>query len=934
MRLVINPIYHKLLIENNFETFEQFMGVDIGEIVDKNRKRCVYKIKLYDKSCKKDRIFYIKLFHTPSLKNSINSIFSYGRPQTEAKIEWDNAKKLFDAGFHTVPLVAYGQKIFFGVEVSSFFMTEEIADSISLDQWFQKKTSEKKKELILESVGDLVKKLHKHMFSYPDLYLKHIFLDEKYLSKNIVRFSLLDLHRLRKRFKLSTRSKAKDLAALKFSCQKMMSEEEIKVWLNRYLIDSKEKIKLENAVAKRLKKISSRRSHASSLYVREIEGKKDHLYINEEFYPVLSQFNLDSFSALYNHKTDENKLTDNPGRLVDTFSLKKDNREYRFYIKKHYKRGAKLKWGESKKIIDAARVEWKSHLLCEKIGIFVPRVVAWGFSLKDHCSLMITLEVEGNTSLENILRNDEFPVGFDSKKYFIKQVAGIAKKLHGNNYCHKDFYTGHILVSKKDDENHRLKFYLIDLQRIIKMNYLRTRWIIKDLAQLNFSSQYPNISLKDRIRFLHCFLGVNKLSIQDRRLAVGIISKTEKINRHVPKVVRRKKRKSGNKKSLKIAFNIDHFIASKGGAERYLVNLSKFLLDRGHIVHVYSMDGHDTIIDRNFRFYKIPVIGCFRWLKSLSFIIRSSIRIKKQHYDIVQVLGKNLTMNVFQPHGGSHRASFRQNIMAVSENKITRLFYLFFRLFDIKQWLFFLVEWLQFNKKPRPRLFGISKMVISDLKRYYNLKEEDTQLIYNGVNIDRFSIETRKRYRDVVRKELGIEDGCGVILYVGHNFKLKGLKYFLLSLHKALGEKECVRALIVGKGKKKNFIPLIKRLGMAGKCVFIDSTTDIEKYYSASDVLLQPTFYDPCSLSTIESLACGLPVITTKCNGAGELIIEGETGFVVENPYCVDKISEKILFFLNQPEAFANSSSDSVQQYSNENVYLKILDEYNRIANN
>lgn len=382
MKLVVNPIFYKILKNNGFETFEQFMQIDMGEIVDKNRKRCVYKIILCDKSLAVDRIFYIKLFHTPSLKNSLNSVFSYGFPKTEASIEWDNAKKLFDAGFHTVPLVAYGQKTFLGVELSSFFMTEEIPNSVSLDLWFQKKTSKEKKKLVLESLGDLVKNLHKHRFSYPDLYLKHIFIDEKYLSKNIVRFSLLDLHRLRKKIKLTFRSKAKDLAALKFSCAEVITDGETKIWFDRYFEGCRQKPKLKNAVSKRIKKISSRRSHGRGICVREIEGQKEHLYINEDFYPLFSQFDLDSFSAVYNHKTDDNKLTDNPGRVVDTFSLKKDGKEYRFYIKKHYKKGKKLKYGELKKIIDSAKVEWKSHLLCEGIGVFVPRIVAWGFSLK------------------------------------------------------------------------------------------------------------------------------------------------------------------------------------------------------------------------------------------------------------------------------------------------------------------------------------------------------------------------------------------------------------------------------------------------------------------------------------------------------------------------------------------------------------------------
>ena len=135
---------------------------------------------------------------------------------------------------------------------------------------------------------------------------------------------------------------------------------------------------------------------------------------------------------------------------------------------------------------------------------------------------------------------------------------------------------------------------------------------------------------------------------------------------------------------LNIAFNIDHFRPEKGGAERYLIDLVTFLINRGHEVHVFAMDGETTIEHENFTFHSVPVLTWFRWLRSLCFVINSSKMIKQHDFDVVQVLGKNLTMDVFQPHGGSHRASFRQNIMAASESKLVRFFYAFFRLFDPK----------------------------------------------------------------------------------------------------------------------------------------------------------------------------------------------------------------------------------------------------------
>src|SRR5258705_6789475 len=55
-----------------------------------------------------------------------------------------------------------------------------------------------------------------------------------------------------------------------------------------------------------------------------------------------------------------------------------------------------------------------------------------------------------------------------------------------------------------------------------------------------------------------------------------------------------------------------------------------------------------------------------------------------------------------------------------------------------------------------------------------------------------------------------------------------------------------------------------------------------------------PTRHDPCSLVVLEALAMGLPVITTKQNGAAEIMSEGHEGFVLEESRNVPLLSEKM----------------------------------------
>ena len=83
---------------------------------------------------------------------------------------------------------------------------------------------------------------------------------------------------------------------------------------------------------------------------------------------------------------------------------------------------------------------------------------------------------------------------------------------------------------------------------------------------------------------------------------------------------------------------------------------------------------------------------------------------------------------------------------------------------------------------------------------------------------------------------------------------------------------------------------MASRLGLGDHVHFLGFHPDIRDAYWSSDFFVQPTYYDPCSLVVLEALACGLPVITTRQNGAGELMIDGKHGFVLSSPGAEDEL--------------------------------------------
>jgi UDP-glucose:(heptosyl)LPS alpha-1,3-glucosyltransferase len=88
-----------------------------------------------------------------------------------------------------------------------------------------------------------------------------------------------------------------------------------------------------------------------------------------------------------------------------------------------------------------------------------------------------------------------------------------------------------------------------------------------------------------------------------------------------------------------------------------------------------------------------------------------------------------------------------------------------------------------------------------------------------------------------------------------------------------------IRLLILGRNQKHPYLRLAKKIGILEETVFVGTTEEPEKHYSAVDLLVHPTFYDACSLTVLEALASGLPVITTASNGASWIITQGQEGF-------------------------------------------------------
>jgi UDP-glucose:(heptosyl)LPS alpha-1,3-glucosyltransferase len=348
-------------------------------------------------------------------------------------------------------------------------------------------------------------------------------------------------------------------------------------------------------------------------------------------------------------------------------------------------------------------------------------------------------------------------------------------------------------------------------------------------------------------------------------------------------------------KKIRFALGLRDFSKKKGGAERYLVDLCTRMVAEGYEVHVYAE--HQNEENPGIHFHSVKTIPFPKSLRHLSFAIKATKEMEKGDYDIIFGVGNTLKADILQPHGGVHWAWFWRSLRAY-ENPILWMIKLSGRVLSPKQWVSGWIENAPYQAKRLRAIIAISDMVKQDIIRWYRVPEERITVVYNGVDIDHFHPRNRQ-YRKEIRRRHGIGDER-VVLFVSNNFRMKGLNFLIKALGKIRkGDHPPFRLLILGRDHQDSYLRLARGMGISEEVIFAGSTTEPEKYYGASDVLVHPTFYDACSLTVLEALASGLPVITTHSNGASGIITQGQEGFVIFDPRDDQALAERILFFLS-----------------------------------
>jgi UDP-glucose:(heptosyl)LPS alpha-1,3-glucosyltransferase len=337
---------------------------------------------------------------------------------------------------------------------------------------------------------------------------------------------------------------------------------------------------------------------------------------------------------------------------------------------------------------------------------------------------------------------------------------------------------------------------------------------------------------------------------------------------------------------MKLALIFAKVDPARGGAETYIIDLCRHLVACGHEVDLYAESWRRGVLPAQVRCVQVPVTGRTRVGRVWSFARSAESALSKAHYDCTIGFINTWHHDVIIPQGGIQRASLRANARRFPM-LWQRALYRLAKWTNPKTWLVHIIERKQYSPARSARVVAVSAMVHTHIEQTYHVPERRISTIPNAIEADRLGVSQPGAVRCGFRNGLGLEPHDLVGLFVGHNYALKGLKPLL----HALGERKRrdpsarrIHLLVCGGGRVAPYRRLAHRLGLSDAVHMMGYQRDIRPCFWSSDFFVLPTYYDPCSLVVFEALACGLPVITTSCNGAGELIRDGQEGFVIQEP--------------------------------------------------
>ena len=344
----------------------------------------------------------------------------------------------------------------------------------------------------------------------------------------------------------------------------------------------------------------------------------------------------------------------------------------------------------------------------------------------------------------------------------------------------------------------------------------------------------------------------------------------------------------------KVAIIIERADVALGGAERSVSELAEAIGAIGYETHILAAKGRATAPN-------VHILCADAGGKRTSYQVFANALKKhteQTHYDILHSVLPFYFADIYQPRSGTFAesiirkaATYRCPVLQTLKRKTAFL--------NFRRTAWFGAERRLAEGQTGPLVIAISNYVAEQFRTHYHIPENRMVVIPNGIKP---AGELDKSRVDSLRTKLSAGTGSILFLFVGHDFKRKGLDCLVEAIGKLqkTDNHTSARLVVAGRASSTAYRRLAAKLGVEERIVFLGAVNNVQELIAATDVAVLPTFDDPCSRFILEALAAGKPVITTKFNGAIDLFVGNKHGKAIDGPRDIAALSEAIGYFTNR----------------------------------
>lgn len=323
-------------------------------------------------------------------------------------------------------------------------------------------------------------------------------------------------------------------------------------------------------------------------------------------------------------------------------------------------------------------------------------------------------------------------------------------------------------------------------------------------------------------------------------------------------------------------------LASRGGLENQTFQIASAFQKKGFDVTFLTSGKIDPYFQNAvFQFHSFPLKSGMNFLKIYEFDRHCQNFLKSNPAKIVFGMERNRFQTHIRLGNGIHRAYL--NHIGQFEGIGQR----FSHLFNPGHHTFLSFEKAALEHPDLQVIIANSTMVQKEITQYYNVDPSKIHVLHNGVDWQGMQTDFDTK-PDFTR--FGLDPLKFQFLFVGHNYKRKGLDLLL----KALSKLKNYQLSVVGRDRNLAYYQnLAKSLKIEKNIFFFGPQENVRPFYQIADCLVIPSLYDPFSNATVEALAMGVFVVSSKTNGGHEIlnILNGST---IEALASIESIEESL----------------------------------------